>query len=123
MGIKPEIADISLPLLVNLNKGGASIITALKIVFIYSLLGLDFTVDVFMVTILISVLSAFIIGGVPGGAFLGEIFIVTTLGLPMETIPILVVIGAITDAPSTVINVVHDLNACQLIERLNRKRL
>lgn len=123
MGIKPEIADISLPLLVNLNKGGASIITALKIVFIYSLLGLDFTVDVFMVTILISVLSAFIIGGVPGGAFLGEIFIVTTLGLPMETIPILVVIGAITDAPSTVINVVHDLNACQIIERLNRKRL
>ena len=123
MGIKPEIADISLPLLVNLNKGGAAIITALKIVFIYSLLGLDFTVDVFMVTILISVLSAFIIGGVPGGAFLGEIFIVTTLGLPMETIPILVVIGAITDAPSTVINVVHDLNACQIIERLNRKRL
>ncbi|MEL4282729.1 MULTISPECIES: dicarboxylate/amino acid:cation symporter [Shewanella] len=123
MGIKPEIADISLPLLVNLNKGGASIITALKIVFIYSLLGLDFTVDVFMVTILISVLSAFIIGGVPGGAFLGEIFIVTTLGLPMETIPILVVIGAITDAPSTVINVVHDLNASQIVERLNRKRL
>ena len=123
MGIKPEIADISLPLLVNLNKGGAAIITALKIVFIYSLLGLDFTVDVFMVTILISVLSAFIIGGVPGGAFLGEIFIVTTLGLPMETIPILVVIGAITDAPSTVINVVHDLNACQIIERLNHKRL
>jgi len=33
------------------------------------------------------------------------------------------VIGAITDAPSTVINVVHDLNACQIIERLNRKRL
>ncbi|MCH1931100.1 dicarboxylate/amino acid:cation symporter [Shewanella sp. A25] len=121
MGIKPEIAEISLPLLVNLNKGGASIITALKIVFIYSLLGLDFTADVFMVTILISVLSAFVIGGVPGGAFLGEIFIVTTLGLPMETIPILVVLGALTDAPSTVINVVHDLSATQIVERLNRK--
>lgn len=121
MGIKPEIADISLPLLVNLNKGGAALITALKIVFIYSLLGLDFTFDVFMVTILISVLSAFIIGGVPGGAFLGEIFIVTTLGLPMETIPILVVLGALTDAPSTVINVVQDLNACQIIERIQTK--
>ncbi len=121
MGIKPEIAEISLPLLVNLNKGGASIITALKIVFIYSLLGLDFTTDVFMVTILISVLSAFVIGGVPGSAFLGEIFIVTTLGLPMESIPILVVLGALTDAPSTVINVVHDLCASQIVERLNRK--
>lgn len=121
MGLNEQIAEISLPLLVNLNKGGAAAITALKIVFIYSLLGLDFTPDVFMLTILISVLSAFIIGGVPGGAFLGEIFIVTTLGLPMEVIPILVVIGAITDAASTVINVVHDLTATQIVQRINGK--
>ncbi|MGX9463187.1 dicarboxylate/amino acid:cation symporter [Shewanella sp. A14] len=121
MGLNEQIAEISLPLLVNLNKGGAAAITALKIVFIYSLLGLDFTADVFMLTILISVLSAFVIGGVPGGAFLGEIFIVTTLGLPMEVIPILVVIGAITDAASTIINVVHDLTATQIIERFNGK--
>ncbi|GIU19167.1 dicarboxylate/amino acid:cation symporter [Shewanella sp. MBTL60-007] len=122
MGIKEEIADICLPLLVNLNKGGAAMTTALKIVFIYSILGLDFTADVFALTILISVLSAFVIGGVPGGAFLGEIFIVTTLGLPIEVIPILVIIGAVTDAPATVINVIHDLNATQIIERINGKR-
>ncbi|MDO6618454.1 sodium:dicarboxylate symporter [Shewanella sp. 10N.286.52.C2] len=119
MGLNEQIAEISLPLLVNLNKGGAAMITALKIVFIYSLLGLDFSADVFMLTILISVLSAFVIGGVPGGAFLGEIFIVTTLGLPVEVIPILVVLGAITDAASTVINVVHDLTATQIIQRIN----
>ncbi|MCL1050047.1 dicarboxylate/amino acid:cation symporter [Shewanella abyssi] len=122
MGIKEEIADICLPLLVNLNKGGASMTTALKIVFIYSILGLDFTADVFALTVLISVLSAFIISGVPGGAFLGEIFIVTTLGLPIEVIPILVIIGAVTDAPATLINVIHDLNATQIIERINGKR-
>ncbi|CAM3300865.1 dicarboxylate/amino acid:cation symporter [Shewanella pealeana] len=122
MGIKEEIADICLPLLVNLNKGGAAMTTALKIVFIYSILGLDFTADVFALTVLISVLSAFVIGGVPGGAFLGEIFIVTTLGLPIEVIPILVIIGAVTDAPATVINVIHDLNATQIIERINGKR-
>ncbi|WP_144211995.1 dicarboxylate/amino acid:cation symporter [Shewanella donghaensis] len=122
MGLNEQIAEISLPLLVNLNKGGAAMITALKIVFIYSLLGLEFTSDVFMLTILISILSAFVIGGVPGGAFLGEIFIVTTLGLPLEVIPILVVLGAITDAASTVINVVHDLTATQIIERINGKQ-
>ncbi|MDB2386649.1 dicarboxylate/amino acid:cation symporter [Shewanella sp.] len=119
MGLKTDIADICLPLLVNLNKGGAAMTTALKIVFIYSILGLDFNADVFALTLLISVLSAFIISGVPGGAFLGEIFIVTTLGLPTEVIPILVIIGAVTDAPATVINVVHDLNATQIIERIS----
>ena len=121
MGLREDIADISLPLLVNLNKGGAAMTTALKIVFIYSILGLDFTADVFALTLLISVLSAFVIGGVPGGAFLGEIFIVTTLGLPIEVIPILVIIGAVTDAPATVINVIHDLNATQIIQRISGK--
>lgn len=32
MGINPEIVDVSIPLLVNLNKGGVAMIAALKIV-------------------------------------------------------------------------------------------
>ncbi|WP_429186796.1 dicarboxylate/amino acid:cation symporter [Aeromonas veronii] len=121
MGINEEIVDISIPLLVNLNKGGVAMIAALKIVFIFSVLGMPFTTEVFFLAMLISILSAIIVGGVPGGAFLGEIFIVTTLGLPTEAIPMLVIIGAITDAPATLINVVHDLNAAQIIERFAGK--
>ncbi len=117
MGLNEQLADICLPLLVNLNKGGAAMTTALKIMFIYALLGLPITPDVLLMTVVISVLSAVIISGVPGGAFVGEIFIVMTLGLPTEVIPMLVVLGAVTDAPSTVVNVVNDLNATQLIQR------
>ncbi len=73
MGINPEIVDVSIPLLVNLNKGGVAMIAALKIVFIYSVLGMEFTSETFFLTMLIAVLSAIIVGGVPGGAFLGEI--------------------------------------------------
>lgn len=97
-------------------------IAALKIVFIYSVLGMEFTTETFFLTMLIAVLSAIIVGGVPGGAFLGEIFIVTTLGLPMEAIPMLVVLGTITDAPATLINVIHDLNAAQIVERFAGKK-
>lgn len=121
MGINEEIVDISLPLLVNLNKGGVAMIAALKIVFIFSVLGMDFTAEIFFLTMLISVLSAIIVGGVPGGAFLGEIFIVTTLGLPLEAIPMLVFLGTITDAPATLINVIHDLPAAQIVERFTKK--
>ena len=67
MGINPEIVDVSIPLLVNLNKGGVAMIAALKIVFIYSVLGMEFTTETFFLTMLIAVLSAIIVGGVPGG--------------------------------------------------------
>lgn len=123
MGLKEEVADICLPLLVNVNKGGAAMTATLKVVFIYAVLGLDFTPEVFFMTLLLATLYAVIVSGVPGGAFLGEIFIVTSLGLPMEVIPMLVVIGATTDAMATVINVTHDLSATQLIEKILGKRL
>lgn len=121
MGIRKDIYDICIPLFVNLNKSGVAITAAIKVVFIYAVLGLPFTFDVFVMTMVIAVLSAIIIGGVPGGAFLGEIFIVTTLGLPLEAIPVLVVIGTVCDAPATVLNVVHDLNATQIVERFMGK--
>lgn len=123
MGLKEEIAEICLPLLVNINKGGAAMTASLKVVFIYAVLGLDFTPEVFFMTLILATLYAVIVSGVPGGAFLGEIFIVTSLGLPMEVIPMLVVIGATTDAMATVINVTHDLSATQLIEKILGKRL
>ncbi|WP_299490833.1 dicarboxylate/amino acid:cation symporter [uncultured Shewanella sp.] len=123
MGLKEEIAEICLPLLVNINKGGAAMTATLKVVFIYAVLGLDFSPEVFFMTLLLATLYAVIVSGVPGGAFLGEIFIVTALGLPMEVIPMLVVIGATTDAMATVINVTHDLSATQLIEKILGKRL
>ncbi len=122
MGIDKEVVDIALPLMVNLNKGGVGMIVVVKVVFIYGLLGLPITLEVFFLTMLIAVLSAVIVGGVPGGAFLGEIFIIAALGLPIEVLPILVLIGIITDAPTTVVNVVHDLNGAQLVERFTKKR-
>lgn len=72
MGINPEIVDVSIPLLVNLNKGGVAMIAALKIVFIYSVLGMEFTTETFFLTMLIAVLSAIIVGGVPGGRSLAR---------------------------------------------------
>jgi Na+/H+-dicarboxylate symporter len=123
MGVKSDVVDIALPLLVNVNKGGVAMIAALKVVFIFSVLGLHFSPETFLMTMVIAVLSAIIVGGVPGGAFLGEIFIVTTLKLPLETIPMLVVIGTITDAPATLINVVHNINAVQIVERFTGKRV
>lgn len=121
MGIKDEIANLCIPMFVNLNKSGVATSAAIKVVFIYAVLGLPFTVEVFAMAMVIAVLSAIIVGGVPGGAFLGEIFIVATLGLPMEVIPMLVVIGTICDAPATVLNVTHDLNATQIVERFMGK--
>ena len=109
-------------LLVNLNKGGVAMIAALKIVFIYSRAGHGIHHRNLLPDDADCGALRHYRWWRTGRAFLGEIFIVTTLGLPMEAIPMLVVLGTITDAPATLINVIHDLNAAQIVERFAGKK-
>lgn len=118
MGIRRDVVDVAVPLLANFNKSGVALIVTLKIIFICGVLGMAMDAQMVLTTILLAVTAAIIVGGVPGGAFTGELFIVSSLGLPLEAMPLLVVIGVMTDAASTTLNAVQDLNAAQLIERL-----
>lgn len=123
MSLPKHIADICIPLFANINKGGVAMTIAIDVVFLYTLLGIPFTLQTFLVVLLLSIFSAVMVGGIPGGGFLGEIFTVTTLGLPTETIPLIILIGTITDATATLINVVHNLSATQLATRFLRNTL
>jgi Na+/H+-dicarboxylate symporter len=121
MGINPEIVDVSIPLLVNLNKGGVAMIAALKIVFIYSVLGMEFTTETFLLTMLISVLSAIIVGGVPGGAFRRDFYRDDARSADGSH-PNAGGAGHHYGCTGTLINVIHDLNAAQIVERFAGKK-
>ena len=45
------------------------------------------------------------------------LFIISLFGFPPATIPVMVLIGTITDAPATSINVTGDLSVSFIVER------
>ena len=49
---------------------------------------------------------------------MAEIFIISAFGFPTVSIPIMVLIGTITDAPATVVNVTGDTGFAMVIARL-----
>ena len=49
---------------------------------------------------------------------MAEIFIISAFGFPTVSIPIMVLIGTITDAPATVVNVTGDTGLAMIIARV-----
>ncbi len=122
LNIDDDIANTTLPIGATMHMEGSSMASILKIAFIFSIFGERFSgIDIYLIAITISVLSGIVMSGIPGGALIGEMLIVSFYGFPMEAFPIIATIGWITDPPGTMLNVVGDMTSALLIEKnINR---
>lgn len=119
LGLPDDIADITLPLGANLHKDGACIIQILKIAFLCSVFGIPYaTPKNILLSIVVAVVASVVMGGIPAGGYVAEIFIISAFGFPTVSIPVMVLIGTITDAPATVVNVTGDTGLAMVIARV-----
>jgi Na+/H+-dicarboxylate symporter len=119
LGIPDDIADITIPLGANLHKDGACIIQILKIAFLCSIFGIPYaTPRNIIMSIVVAVVASVVMGGIPAGGYVAEIFIISAFGFPTVAIPVMVLIGTITDAPATVVNVTGDTGLAMVIARI-----
>lgn len=119
IGVPDEIADLVVPLGANLHKDGACIIQIIKVAFLCSVFGMQYaTFENILLSIFVAVIASIVMGGIPAGGYVAEIFIISAFGFPTVSIPIMVLIGTITDAPATVVNVTGDTGFAIVIARL-----
>lgn len=119
MGISKDVSDIVLPIGSSIHMEGSCMASILKISFIFSILGKPFT-GVFDISLalFISLLSGIVMSGIPGGALIGEMLIVSLYGFPTYTFPLIATIGWIIDSPGTCLNAVGDIPSTMLIDKL-----
>ena len=60
--------------------------------------------------------------GVPGGALIGELLIVTLYDFPLAAFPIIATIGWLIDSPATALNVVGDIPSAMMVSKLVQKK-
>lgn len=119
IGIPADVGDLAIPLGANLHKDGACIIQILKISLLCEAFGINYvTPENIFLSIVVAVIASVVMGGIPAGGYVAEIFIVSVFGFPTVSIPIMVLIGTITDAPATVINVTGDTGLAMIISRV-----
>lgn len=116
IGVSSDIADTTIPLGTSFHKDGSIIGSVFKIMFLVNLFNMD--VSVFKI-LWVSLIATILITAVPiGGGTISEMLIISLMGFPIATLPILTIIATIIDAPATVLNVVGDSASSMLVARI-----
>jgi len=116
IGVSNDIAETTIPLGTSFHKDGSIIGSVFKIMFLVCL----FSTDASIIKILgVSLLATLLVTAVPiGGGTISEMVIISLMGFPIASLPILTIIATIIDAPATVLNVVGDSISSMLVSRI-----
>jgi len=117
IGISSDIAETTVSLGTSFHKDGSVIGSVFKIMFLVYLFN-----DIGNISVIkimgISLIATLLVTAVPiGGGTISEMLIITMLGYPLGTLPILTMIATIIDPPATVLNVVGDSATAMLTSR------
>lgn len=120
MGVSSDIAETTIPLGTSFHKDGSIIGSVFKIMFLVGLFGTSLaTTGEVMGVLGVALLANLLITAVPiGGGTISEMLIITMMGYPVATLPILTIIATIIDAPATVLNVVGDDVSSMMVARI-----
>lgn len=119
MKVPKDIREVTLPIGATMHMEGSAMAAILKIVFLFSIFGKPFNhIYTIGTAILIAVLSAVVMSGIPGGGLIGEMLIVSLYGFPPEAFAIIATIGWLVDPPATCLNVTGDSVSAMLTTRL-----
>ena len=119
MGVPSDIAETTIPLGTSFHKDGTIIGSMFKIMFLVTLFGVQMTTASDVLGMLgIALVANLLVTAVPiGGGTISEMFIISMMGFPVASLPILTIIATIIDAPATVLNSVGDSAASMLVAR------
>lgn len=118
IGVPSDIYNIVLPLGCTMHMDGSVLSSITKIAFLFGIFGVPYTgAGTYAMSILVAVLSAFVLSGAPGGGLVGEMIIVNLFGFPAEAFPIIATIGFLVDPMATCLNSSGDAIASMIVTR------
>ncbi|MGL4737094.1 MAG: dicarboxylate/amino acid:cation symporter [Cellulosilyticaceae bacterium] len=113
-GVSKKVSSFTLPLGATINMDGTAIMQGVAVVFIAQIYGIELGMTQYLLVILSGVLASIGTAGVPGVGMVMLTMVLSTVGLPIEGIALIMGIDRILDMIRTGINVAGD-NVCTLI--------
>lgn len=121
LGIPKQIYGVSLPLGATVNMDGAAIRIAISAVFAANVVGIPLDLMTMIEIVLIGTLTSIGTAGVPGAGIVMIATVFAQVGLPIETVALLVSIDALVGMGATGLNVTGDLVCTSIIAKTEKK--
>lgn len=116
LGVRPSVAGFVLPLGATMNMSGTALYEGCVVLFVAQVFGIDLTFAQQLTLLMLAVLSAVAVAGIPGGSLPLIAGLLVTFGIPPEGIGIVLGADRILDMARTVVNVGADLVTSVIIE-------
>lgn len=102
-----------------MHMDGSVLSSITKIAFLFGVFQMPYTgVGTYAMSIVVAVMSAFVLSGAPGGGLVGEMLIVSLFGFPGEAFPLIATLGFLADPMATCLNSSGDTIASMVVTRL-----
>lgn len=121
LGVSEEISSFVLPIGVTINMDGTSAYQAIAAVFIAQVFGIDLTLGQQLTIVLTATLASIGTPGVPGGSIVMLIIVLTSVGLPVEGLALILGIDRPLDMLRTVVNITGDSTVASVIAKTENK--
>ena len=109
LNVQPSVAGFVLPLGTTMNMSGTALYEGCVVLFVAQVFGVDLSMGQQITLLLLSVLSAVAVAGIPGGSLPLIAGLLATFGIPPEGIGIVLGADRILDMTRTMTNVGSDV--------------
>lgn len=117
LGVPREVASFVVPLGATMNMNGTALFEGMTVLFLAQVFGLDLSLSTQLIVVVMSVITAIGVAGVPGGSIPLLVMVLEMVGIPGEGIALVLGVDRILDMARTVPNVVGDLLTSVVVTR------
>jgi dicarboxylate/amino acid:cation (Na+ or H+) symporter, DAACS family len=117
LGIRQEVSAFVVPLGATMNMNGTALFEGVTVLFLAQVFGVSLDLGQQLVVVLMSVVTAIGVAGVPGGSLPLLMMVLAMVGVPGEGIALVLGIDRILDMCRTTVNVTGDLVTAAIVDR------
>jgi DAACS family dicarboxylate/amino acid:cation (Na+ or H+) symporter len=119
-GVPREVAGFVLPLGATMNMNGSAMFEGMTVLFLAQVFGISLDIVTQVIVVVLSVITAIGVAGVPGGSIPLLVMVMAMVGIPGEGIALILGVDRILDMARTVPNVTGDLLTSLIVARSER---
>lgn len=117
LGISEEVSSFVLPLGATINMDGTSCYQVIAIFFIAQIFGINLSFAQMLTIVMLTVLASIGTPGVPGGSMVMTVMVMSSVGIPIEGLALIVGIDRPLDMLRTVVNVTGDTFVASVLDK------
>ena len=121
-GVSPRVASFTLPLGATVNMDGTALYECVAALFIAQAYGIHLGFAEQVTVVVIALLTSIGVAGIPAASLVAITLILTTIGLPVEAIGLILAVDRVLDMCRTAVNVLSDSCAAAFIDSTEKRR-